>query len=84
MGNNLLPPDFFPMERICAFCEFYTFRDREPGDTRRGLAFCRHFGKHFLFQLSEPDKNGEIHKPAGERGADCNHWRQKGTVDADS
>ena len=75
-----LPPGFFPLDRICAFCGFYHFRDREPGDTRKGLAYCDFRKAWFWYQLEEPDKNGEIHKPAGERGSDCEHWQQKGTI----
>ena len=73
-----LPPGFFPLDRECWACHHYGFKDREPGDNEKGLAYCGHFKKHFLHQLEQPDANGEIHKPAGLRT--CKEWIQKGTV----
>ena len=73
-----LPPGFFPLDRICAYCHWYTFQDREPGDTRKGLAYCGFRKAWFWYQLGEADEKGEIHKPAGERS--CGNWIQKGTV----
>lgn len=58
-------PSYFQLDRICAYCAYYTFKDRiEPG----GWAYCRKWQKWF------PDQ--KTGKPAGERS--CKNWKQKG------
>ncbi|MDD5206490.1 MAG: hypothetical protein PHS17_13770 [Desulfobacterales bacterium] len=73
-----LPPGFFPLEQICAFCHHYGFLPREP-EEGRGWAYCFLKKGWFKFQLGEKDSEGITHKPAGERTA-CSKWIQKGTV----
>ncbi len=75
---NPLPPGFFPLEEICANCHSYGHKPRVPEDNHLGTAFCAFFGKHFQWQLYEPDPFGNVHTPAGSRT--CDHWTQKGTV----
>lgn len=73
-----LPPGFFPMERICAFCAGYGFqyRAKEEGI---GWAYCFTKKGYFKFQLNDKDPSGNEHKPPGER-AGCKDWVQKGTA----
>jgi len=37
-------------EKICAYCDHYTFRVRQDGDKERGWAFCKMHGKWFTRQ----------------------------------
>lgn len=54
------------VDRICAYCDFYTFQAREPEDTEQGWAFCKKHQKWFTCQ------NAEGHLPAGMRT--CGEW----------
>jgi hypothetical protein len=69
-----LPRGFFPLEEICCNCHYWTWKYR-PVEEGRGWCFCKWYGKWFQYQFES------THTPAGSRT--CEHWTQKGTVNAD-
>lgn len=51
-------------DKTCAYCDHYTFKAREEGDTDYGWAFCLKHGKWF--------KDQQAGTPAGKRT--CPGW----------
>ena len=64
--TELKPPKYPGLDKVCAYCQHYCFREGNP---EWGQAYCLHYKSCF------PKQGLKEHEPAGERT--CHHWERK-------